>query len=166
MPYTTQKSEPVKISLRKIVFSTGCATAALLSGCMSSNSTGTAVCPQLRGTELAPAAIAAQNNPFRNNPQAIAAGQALYQGSVKPVACVECHGKQGEANGPMATMFNPPQRNFACSATMSNISDGQLHWIIRNGSIATSMPAFDKLSDTEIWQLVAYIRTFATDTPG
>ena len=42
--------------------------------------------------------------------------------------------------------------------TMKNISDGQLFWIIRNGSPGTGMPAFKDLSDKEIWLIVHYLR--------
>ena len=42
-----------------------------------------------------------------------------------------------------------------------NLSEGQFFWIIKNGSIGTSMPAFDKLTDKEIWQLTMYLRTFS-----
>ena len=52
---------------------------------------------------------------------------------------------------------------------MSDLPDGQLFWIIQNGSPDTamppqtgsSMPAYRNLTDEEIWQLVRYIRNFA-----
>jgi mono/diheme cytochrome c family protein len=44
---------------------------------------------------------------------------------------------------------------------METISDGQLFWVIRNGSPGTGMPAFKNLKDREIWQIVRYLRTFS-----
>jgi mono/diheme cytochrome c family protein len=128
---------------------------------MGAGATGSATCPQLRDTELAPAQIAAKQNPLPVTADNIDSGKALYQSSAKPLACKECHGRRGDGDGPMASMFEPPPRNFTCALTMSSIPDGQLYWIIKGGSIGTSMPAFDKLSDTQIWQLVMYIRRFA-----
>ncbi len=118
------------------------------------------ICPQPRETEYAPAAIAALTNPLEQNEDNLEAGEDLYEGDVKPVACEACHGEDGDGDGQMARMFSPPPRNFSCAPTMAEIADGQLYWIIKNGSIGTSMPAFDKLSDEQIWQLVMYLRSF------
>jgi len=117
------------------------------------------VCPQERVTEMAPAMTASMNNPLNRNNGNLDAGEKLYQSTAKPLACMECHGEDGDGNGRMANMFEPAPRNFTCSDVVANISDGQLFWVIKNGSIGTSMPAFDKLSDNEIWQLTLYIRS-------
>ncbi len=137
-----------------------CASTLILSACMGTGAASSVACPQLRNTELAPAQIAAKQNPLPITADNINSGKSLFQSSAKPVACKECHGKRGDGNGPMASMFEPPPRNFTCALTMSTIPDGQLYWVIKNGSIGTSMPAFDKLTDTQIWQLVMYIRRF------
>jgi len=41
------------------------------------------------------------------------------------------------------------------------LPDGQLFWIIRNGSPKTSMFAFPSLTDDQVWQLIHYIRQFS-----
>ena len=41
---------------------------------------------------------------------------------------------------------------------MKDLPDGQLFWIIRNGSPGTGMPAFKNLKDREIWLIVHYLR--------
>jgi len=117
-------------------------------------------CPQNRTTEMAPAVSASMNSPLQATEANLNAGEALYQGSAKPLACVECHGQTGGGNGRMANMFAPAPRNFSCSEVMTDLSDGQLFWIIKNGSIGTSMPAFDNLTDEQIWQLTLYLRSF------
>ena len=46
---------------------------------------------------------------------------------------------------------------------MKELPDGQLFWIIRNGSQGTAMPAFKNLHDDQIWQLIHYLRHFSTE---
>lgn len=132
-----------------------------LAACMGSNVSSEVTCPQARDTEFAPAYLAARQNPLPASDENRGFGKKLFQSSAQPVACSQCHGSRGDGTGPMASMFNPPPRNFTCSSTMAAIPDGQLFWVIRNGSIGTSMPAFNKLSDDQIWQLILYIRGFA-----
>ena len=55
----------------------------------------------------------------------------------------------------------PTPRNFTSGATMKDIPDGQLFWIIKNGSPGTSMMPFSGLSDDEAWQLIQYLRSLA-----
>lgn len=117
-------------------------------------------CPQDRATEFAPAAIASLDNPLQASTKNIDAGKELYQSEAKPLACAECHGENGDGNGPMASMFEPAPRNFTCNNNAADLSEGQFFWIIKNGSIGTSMPAFEKLTDKEIWQLTMYLRSF------
>lgn len=160
----------VKVGIMKqlpkiIFFASMACSIMLIQACMGSDSRSTAaVCPQTRDTELASAYIAAMKNPLPASENNISAGKALYNDSAEPVACAQCHGKRGDGNGPMASMFNPAPRNFTCAATMRSIPDGQLYWIIKNGSIGTSMPAFSQLSDDDIWQLVLYLRGFSQNT--
>ncbi len=136
----------------------------LLMACNSqpTQSSNAGLCPQNRITEMAPAASASMLNPLLTNEENRDAGEDLYHSSAEPLACVECHGDKGDGNGRMANMFEPSPRNFTCSTLMTGLSDGQLFWIIKNGSIGTSMPAFDKLSDEQIWQLTIYLRSFKT----
>lgn len=116
-----------------------------------------AECPQPRFTGKAPAALYQRSNPLESNRANLRAGDKLYHRLSDP-SCEVCHGDQGEGNGQLAGQFDPPPRNFACSQTIDGIPDGQLHWIIKNGSPGTAMPPFDYLSDDEIWQLVLYLR--------
>ncbi len=118
-------------------------------------------CPQPRFTGKAPAGIYTLANPLPASKDNIKAGENLYRSGSKPVACQECHGKKGDGKGPMADMFDPPPRNFACKQTVNGIPDGQLYWIIQNGSPGTAMPKFDNLSEEQRWQLVIYLRELA-----
>lgn len=119
------------------------------------------VCPQPRTTKKAPAEFLAMANPMPASSQAVQAGKTLFQQTAKPLACMNCHGAKGDGMGPAAMGLTPPPRNFTCGETMNSISDGQLFWIIKNGSAGTGMMPFASLSDDEVWQLIHYIRSLA-----
>ena len=60
----------------------------------------------------------------------------------------------------MASSFEPPPRNFTLSGWQKVRSDGELFYVITNGT-ESGMPGFgDMLSDEEKWSLVNYIREF------
>lgn len=122
---------------------------------------GKGICPQIRKTVQAPANIMSQKNPIEKNREVLYAGESLFQIEAQPTACKICHGVTGNGLGIMAQGLNPPPRNFTCRSTMESISDGQLFWIIRNGSPGTGMPAFKNLKDREIWLIVHYLRKFS-----
>jgi len=42
---------------------------------------------------------------------------------------------------------------------MEHISDGQMFWVVKNGSPDTGMVAYKSLSDKQIWQIILYLRT-------
>ena len=100
-------------------------------------------------------------NPLTANADNIKAGETLFQKTAQPLACMNCHGVKGDGNGPMGAALNPRPRNFTCGETMKDISDGQMYWIIKNGSKGTGMMAFSMMPDNQIWQLIHYIRTLA-----
>ena len=120
-----------------------------------------AVCVQPRKTAQAPEEFLATTNPLAASSGAIAAGKTLFLKTAQPVACVMCHGEQGDGKGLMGAALVPPPRNFTCGAMMKDIPDGQLFWIIKNGSPGTGMMPFAGLPDEQVWQLVQYIRSLA-----
>ena len=118
-------------------------------------------CPQPRFTQKAPAEFLALANPVADAPGTPAAGQRLYNGTSNSAPCTFCHGARGDGKGALARDHDPRPRNFQCKDTVNGIPDGQLFWIIRNGSPGTGMPASKDLSDQQIWQVVAYLRQLA-----
>lgn len=117
-------------------------------------------CPQVRKTPSAPKKMHNRANPVVASNTTLQRGQRLYQ-KANPLACKLCHGEKGNGKGDPDFESMPPARNFSCSPTMKTLSDGQLFWIIRNGSPNTSMPAFADLSEEDIWSLVHYLRNFS-----
>lgn len=83
--------------------------------------------------------------------------------------CVKCHGEDGTGEGPGTGVTLSRQRSFlVMPASISNpgflasASDQMIHRSIEVGRKSSGMPAFGsgKLSDTEINDLVAYVRSF------
>lgn len=118
-------------------------------------------CPQPRFTEKAPAEFYEMPNPLESTPENIKDGKMLYQVKAKPMPCKHCHGVEGDGRGPMSGGFKPPPRNFTCAETINGVPDGQLFWIIQNGSPGTGMMAFKGLKEEEIWQVILYLRELA-----
>ncbi len=118
-------------------------------------------CPQNRKTPAAPQEFLKMQNPLPLNDKTLKAGETLFQLQGKPIACKTCHGEKGNGKAESGFESTPPPRNFTCAETMKALPDGQLFWIIRNGSPKTSMFAFPSLTDDQVWQLIHYIRQFS-----
>jgi mono/diheme cytochrome c family protein len=74
--------------------------------------------------------------------------------------CVICHGSKGDSNGPAAQSLPQKPANFTDQQLMRRASDGELFWKISTGR--APMPSWqDRLSETERWQLVNYLRMLA-----
>ena len=120
---------------------------------------GAGICPQPRFTVKAPDNIFSLKNPLKGTVKEILEGESYFQRDVQPTACKVCHGTGGNGMGMMAPGLNPGPRNFTCKQTMKDVTDGQMYWIIKNGSQGTGMPAFADLPDEVIWKIVHYIRS-------
>jgi LysM repeat protein len=118
-------------------------------------------CPQDRKTPKAPPEVYSLENPLEENSDNLAAAKKIYNETASPIKCVLCHGANGNGIGDSYFMGSIPARNFTCSETMNHLPDGQLFWIIKNGSSNTPMPSFSELGDNAIWQLVLFVRHFS-----
>ena len=119
---------------------------------------GTAQCPQPRATVKAPDEFYNLVNPLENTPNKIETVRLLFFLDVQPT-CVMCHGNKGDGTGGFGADMSPKPRNFTCTQMMKDISDGQLFWVIQNGSPETGMPPFQDLRDEQIWKLILFIRS-------
>ena len=98
-------------------------------------------------------------SPLPSSPEIVQQGKALYHGKG---ACFNCHGKDGDGNGPVAAQLNPSPRNFQHHGFWRHRTEGEIFWVIKNGSAGTSMVGFaGQLTDEEIWSLIQYVRGFA-----
>lgn len=92
-------------------------------------------------------------NPFEGNPEGIRAGMGGFR-----QRCADCHGTDGRGvRGPDITQI-----------WASGRTDQGLFNTIREGVPNTEMPSFPppRTSDTEIWQMLAYLRTLAAPAPA
>ena len=86
-------------------------------------------------------------------------GKVLYEGKG---ACVSCHGKTGLGDGPVGRRLQPGPRNFTNCKFHKRRRDGELFWIIKNGSPGTGMVPMIPvtISEEEAWKILAYERSF------
>lgn len=82
--------------------------------------------------------------------------------------CKKCHGVKGDGQGPRADEMIIKPARFSDPGYLSGRKDGQLFWIIANGSPGTDMPAHGpgtriNLTEDEIWRLVYYLRKSFTN---
>lgn len=95
-------------------------------------------------------------------PETIAAGGKIYATN-----CASCHGPKGEGNGEAAFALSPSPALLAYMIQRPISVDEYLLWTISEGGkqFETKMPAFkDKLSEDDIWRVVAYMRAGFPDT--
>ena len=96
-------------------------------------------------------------NPLANDRNALASGRAAYTGS-----CAVCHGAKGDGRGVFGRTTYPDATDLT---GVTNKSDAQLFWIVKNGLGFTAMPAFGgQYKDDEIWAMVAYVRALQRST--
>jgi mono/diheme cytochrome c family protein len=102
----------------------------------------------------------AQSPPLPFTQELIEKGKALYHGKG---FCVACHGRDGKGFEPGLELKGPLPRDFTDRAWQAARSDGELFWILKNGSPGTAMAPFIPLvlSEEEAWQVLAYVRSFA-----
>lgn len=100
-------------------------------------------------------------NPLQASPNLLEKGKALYEGKG---TCANCHGMAGRGDGPGGANLNPPPRIFKSRGFWKHRTEGEIFWVIKNGSTGTAMIPFGGLlSDEEIWTVIQYERSFAGD---
>ena len=98
-----------------------------------------------------------QANPIPANQESVKAGEILYITN-----CAACHGVSGKGDGPVGLTLNPRPADLTQHAVPGVHTDAQLFEWITNGFPGSRMPAFkSRLSDTDRWNLVNFIRTLA-----
>lgn len=110
-------------------------------------------------TPAAPEEVAKLANPIPPTSEALKDAPGIYENK-----CSKCHGDKGDGKGSATKGLDVKPRNYTDKNLMEKIPDGQLFWIIANGSDpdATEMAGYKKkLSEEQMWVLVRYIRSFA-----
>jgi mono/diheme cytochrome c family protein len=90
----------------------------------------------------------------------VAAGKEIYK-----ARCAQCHGEDGKANTTIAKALQPPPRDHTDGTYMNKLDDAHLTKVIKGGGPAVGksaiMPPQPDLTDEQIANLIAYIRSLA-----
>ena len=78
--------------------------------------------------------------------------------------CKKCHGSKGNGKGSAADDMEIKPTAFNKAGYMKSRKDGQLFWILKNGSKDSEMEAFGpgsdaNLSDEEMWSVITYMQS-------
>ena len=107
-------------------------------------------------------AVRTVTNPLPDSQEITAKGKALYEGKG---FCKVCHGPEGKGLGEdiaPGSLKGPLPRDFTDKAWQAARTDGELFWILKNGSKGTAMAPFVplELTEEEAWQVLRYVRSF------
>ncbi len=95
-------------------------------------------------------------NPVAATPESIASGKQVYQRY-----CRSCHGVNAE--GGSGSDISPPAPDLTGTAWKHGSTDGEIFSVIKNGvpPELNMEPWGDRISDTNIWSVVNYLRSLA-----
>ena len=98
-------------------------------------------------------------DPLPGTPERLERGKALFHGKG---FCVTCHGRDGKGFGNIPGLRGKLPRDFTDKVWQAARTDGELFWILKNGSPGTDMAAFIPLVLTaeEAWDVLLYVRAF------
>ncbi|MGB6599029.1 MAG: cytochrome c3 family protein, partial [Candidatus Acidiferrum sp.] len=104
-----------------------------------------------------------EQNPLSPTPDVLAEAREQFANR-----CANCHGNNGILASNIGQNLYPKAPDLRSPATQ-NLSDGEIHYIIKNGVRLTGMPAWSNphiaQDDTDAWKLILFIRNIAAATP-
>ncbi|MDH3503374.1 MAG: c-type cytochrome [Nitrospirota bacterium] len=98
-------------------------------------------------------------NPISFMEENIEKGKHIFHGKA---FCVTCHGRDGKGLGNIPGLVGKLPRNFTDKTWQAARTDGELFWILKNGSPGTDMASFIPLvlTEDEAWHVILYVRSF------
>lgn len=98
-------------------------------------------------------------DPFPDAPDRLERGKTIFHGKG---FCVTCHGKDGKGFGNIPGLRGKLPRDFTDKVWQAARTDGELFWILKNGSPGTDMASFIPLvlTEQEAWDVLSYVRAF------
>ena len=95
------------------------------------------------------------DNPYPVSPERIELGKEIFFGKG---LCVTCHSKNGKG----VELPGHSPRDFTDKTWQEIRTDGEIMWVLRNGSPGTGMPirVGKGINEEEGWSVIHYIRTF------
>jgi mono/diheme cytochrome c family protein len=106
------------------------------------------------------AAVREVTNPLPATTVHVGKGKAIFYGKG---FCAACHGRDGKGLGKGLDLKGPLPRDFTDPEWQAARADGELFWILKNGSQGTAMAPFIPLvlTEEEAWQVLLYVRSLA-----
>ena len=100
-------------------------------------------------------------NPVASTPESITAGESVFK-----KRCSGCHGLDAKG-GPPKEEFLKPAPNLIDDSYDHGSSDGEMFYVIKNGvPPELVMDGWgERLSDTDMWNIVNYLRAQAKKNP-
>jgi mono/diheme cytochrome c family protein len=87
----------------------------------------------------------ARPNPLASDPEAVPTGAKLFRQH-----CAKCHGEDANGKG---------KRPGLHSEHVRGATEGELQWLLTNGSMKNGMPSWSKLPEQQRWQIVSYLKS-------
>ena len=106
-------------------------------------------------------AAAASKNPAKSTPQSQAKAKALYS-----IDCAVCHGDNGDGKTDVAKDQSMTLDDWTDSKTLAGKADKDLFDVIRNGKGKMPSEPVGRAADTEVWNLIIYIRGMGKEQPA
>jgi predicted CXXCH cytochrome family protein len=110
-----------------------------------------------------PSGARKEMNPLSASPEILAEAREHFRNR-----CANCHGDNGNGDSNIGQNLYPKAPDLRMPATQK-LTDGQIHYIIKNGVRLTGMPAWGNphvaQDDTDAWKLVLVVRSVASLTP-
>jgi mono/diheme cytochrome c family protein len=108
--------------------------------------------------ESAQAVAPAMKNPVKPTAQTKARAKEIYS-----VDCALCHGENGDGKTDVAKGMDLSLGDWTYSKTLAAKPDGELFNIIRNGKGKMPSEVEGRAKDHEVWSLILYIRSMASN---
>ena len=83
-------------------------------------------------------------------------GRGVYEAN-----CTACHGLAGDGKGPAALAVKVKPTDFTAPIWWSTRTDADVGASIRAGKPSTPMAAFSQLTEVEVADMVAYLRSLS-----
>ena len=102
-----------------------------------------------------PPDIASKSNPVHPTAAGMAVARKMYG-----YDCAMCHGKDGDGKGDMAASLKTPLKNWQDPASLKDMTDGELFYIIDKGK-GEMQGEGDREKPEQLWNTVTLVRSFS-----
>jgi mono/diheme cytochrome c family protein len=109
-----------------------------------------------RNPQAAPAQAAASGNPVKPTAESQAQARIIYKRD-----CALCHGETGNGKSDLATSMSLTLDDWTDPKALADKPDSALFAAIRNGKNQMLAEDSGRADDTEVWNLIIYIRSLS-----